>query len=329
MSVSTDQQPLAWHAQQWGFIAQCIARDQLPHAILLRGPKGVGKSQFAQQLAQLLLCVAPQGDRACGHCAGCAMFLSHNHPDFFQLVPEGASQQIGIAPVRQLSTRLQHSAHQKGYQVVIIDPMQGLTRAAANALLKTLEEPAGKVCIIGTLDSGAHLLPTLLSRMVPLQFFAEARAHVPAAIQAQAGDYQNMMLEAFSQAPTLCIEAIESESWLLALRVLDHVGKSLVPRHSALYQADQWAKENAQQVLTWLYWLLADCVRIHVGLPVSQCVFSCEPKKLTYVAKQFSLDVCYAHLNTIGKALADAKAATAFNAQYLVEQCFVVLAAGS
>ncbi len=150
-------------------------RDKLPHALLLVGPDGVGKSALATRLAQALLCEAPQVDGdACGQCPACGWFSQANHPDFRLLTPGGddeegkekTSTEIKIGQVRSLSEFVSIGAHRGGRKVVLIDPADALNVPAANALLKTLEEPPGATLFLlvsGKLDG---LPATIRSRCV-------------------------------------------------------------------------------------------------------------------------------------------------------------------
>jgi DNA polymerase-3 subunit delta' len=157
------------------------ARSRLAHAILLHGNSGIGKYDFAQQLAQSLLCLqpAPNGE-SCGVCASCGWYLQNNHPDFRLLSPEQDAEdtpesgtgkkgvkktQISVAQVRQLGSFLELSSHQSdGLRIVLIHPAEALNAASANGLLKMLEEPPAGVILILVSHQINRLLPTIISR---------------------------------------------------------------------------------------------------------------------------------------------------------------------
>ncbi len=169
---------------------------ELPgHALLLKGKKGIGKYHFARCLAQFLLCREPlptqEGrKKACGHCPGCGWFEHGSHPNFHAVLPEAltaetteagqkedqaekntetgakksASQQIGIDQIRKLNDFVYLSGHQEGYKIVLIYPAAAMNPAAANALLKKLEEPPPHVMFLLVTHQAQHLLPTIRSR---------------------------------------------------------------------------------------------------------------------------------------------------------------------
>lgn len=163
----------------------------LPHALLLAGPAGVGKRAFAEAVAARLLCERASGNgRACGECDSCRWFAAGNHPDFRWVIPEAdaeevesedaparaekadkkKSSQILVGQVRALSDFVYVGAHRARGRVIIIQPAEAMNAAAANSLLKILEEPPATVYFILVSDAYRRLLPTIRSRcrMLPM-----------------------------------------------------------------------------------------------------------------------------------------------------------------
>lgn len=156
-------------------------RARLPHALLLHGPQGVGKLALALALAKGLLCESPSQGMACGECDACNWFAQGNHPDFRRLEPQEAESDdageekpgkaakrsgrlINVQGVREVTDFLNLSAHRGGWRVALIQPAEFMNTAAANALLKTLEEPPAGVLLILLSHRRARLLPTIVSR---------------------------------------------------------------------------------------------------------------------------------------------------------------------
>lgn len=179
-----------WHAGLWRGLTE--DRDTLPHALLLHGPQGVGKRAFAQELAKWLLCQAPTSAGACGACPACGWFGQGHHPDFRLIEPQAESDGgesepgkkggkfITIDEIRRLGEFLSLVSHQGGWRVVVLHPAESLNLAAANALLKTLEEPPSQVLLILISHQPGRLLPTVLSRCrklpVPMPSLAQSEA---------------------------------------------------------------------------------------------------------------------------------------------------------
>lgn len=165
------------HSETWGLLQ--AQRSRMAHAVLLTGPEGIGKFELAQEFVGGLLCERPDAhQRACGRCAPCNWLSQGNHPDFRLLRPEaldakeeGADEdkkrggrEITIDQVRALDDFLHVGTHRAGLRVVLIHPAEAMNRNTANALLKTLEEPAEGSLFILVSNNPARLLPTIRSR---------------------------------------------------------------------------------------------------------------------------------------------------------------------
>ncbi len=174
--------------QAWESLAAKVGR--LPHALLIHGAEGVGKFELAEQLAQLLLCEKRgQGNRPCGACDGCRWFLGGNHPDVRYLEPEAIARRapvveeegeeaksktakpstaIRIEQVRALADFVNLGSHRGGRRIAIVHPAEDMNPHAANALLKSLEEPPAGAVFLLVSHRPAQLLPTIRSRCAPV-----------------------------------------------------------------------------------------------------------------------------------------------------------------
>ena len=157
-------------------------RGRLPHALLVRGPDGVGQFELAMAFAQFVLCEQPASDgRYCQRCAACTWFEQGSHPDFRLLQPERLmgedddegeatadpkkkSDQIKIAQVRDLQRFLSVGTHRAGFRVIVVRPADAMNIPTQNALLKSLEEPPPETLFLLVTSSPHKLLPTIRSR---------------------------------------------------------------------------------------------------------------------------------------------------------------------
>lgn len=181
---------LPWHAEHWTRLQARRQRDALPHALLLCGAAGLGKRAFAQRFVAGLLCAEPVGGDACGHCRSCLLLAAGSHPDVislsFGLRKDGVQRsEIVVDQIRELSARLAMNSQFGGWQIATIDPADAMNPAAANALLKTLEEPATQTMLILLADAPWRLPQTIRSRCQRIEFHLPATADALAWLQAE------------------------------------------------------------------------------------------------------------------------------------------------
>ncbi len=168
--------PYPWLEAPWQRLLATRARPA--QALLLAGPRGVGKGALALAWAQALLCESPLADgAACGACPACHWFEAGAHPDFRQISLQEKSGKDGetrmataieVDQARDAVEYVQLSTYRAGFRVVLVDPADSLNLAAANALLKVLEEPPLKTVFVLVSDQPRRLLPTIRSRCTRL-----------------------------------------------------------------------------------------------------------------------------------------------------------------
>lgn len=164
--------PYPWLEATWQRLLASRARPA--QALLLAGPRGVGKGELALKWAQALLCEAPLADgAACGTCPACHWFETGGHPDFRLIglqektTREGETRMataIEVDQAREAVDFVQLSTYRAGFRVVLVNPADCLNVAAANALLKVLEEPPLSTVFVLVSDQPRRLLPTIRSR---------------------------------------------------------------------------------------------------------------------------------------------------------------------
>jgi len=181
--MSVKENILPWLSDAWSRLLD--RREALPHALLIQGRPGLGKTHLALSFAKRLLCEVAQGaEPACGACPSCGWFEQGNHPDFRLVQPDAltaaagregsegsdagegpaTSKQIRIDQVRDLRAFLRIGTHRGGLRVTLIRPAEAMNPATANALLKSLEEPSAKTLMLLVSSDPQRLLPTVRSR---------------------------------------------------------------------------------------------------------------------------------------------------------------------
>lgn len=225
-----------WQANDWQRLQALRARP--PQGLLFKGNKGIGELELAINFAHALLCQQPHSSgAACGACPACHWLSQGAHPDFRLVQPDAISlageetetgkkpsKQISVEQIRELADFLSLSAHQGGKRIIIIHPAEAMNHNAANALLKSLEEPPRDMLFILVTHKAQQLLPTILSRCVA---FNLTSPDVPTAVtwlQTQGIKQPEAALASAGFAPLLALQGDaqtgldEREKLLVALR---------------------------------------------------------------------------------------------------------------
>ena len=167
--------PFIWQQKHWQSLCRQRQKNRLSHAYLLCGEAGLGKRDFALSFARLLLCQSAAENRVCGNCRSCRLSEPGQHPDLRFICAEEGSKVITIEQVRALLDFVNLTGHTGGCKIALLDKADSLNRSAANALLKTLEEPTDNTFLFLITDSPGTLLPTIHSRCQRLNFTEPTR----------------------------------------------------------------------------------------------------------------------------------------------------------
>ncbi len=270
--------PLPWHRETLRRLA--AARERLPHALLVHGTRGIGKTEFARALAAAVLCESPVEGLACGQCASCHWFSQGNHPDYREVVPESAADDdaddetdapradkadkakslvIKIDQIRALADFIALTTHRAGHRVLVIRPAESLHPAAANALLKTLEEPPRATLIVLVSERPAKLLPTIRSRCRALALAPPAPAEALAWLRGEGIARPEIALATAGGAPLLARDlAAPEESEFRASR----------PGGANLQYAASIDRAAVERFIHWMQTWIYDLVSRRSGGPI-------------------------------------------------------------
>ncbi|MCG6976457.1 MAG: DNA polymerase III subunit delta' [Acidiferrobacterales bacterium] len=252
-------QSLPWLNDSWTKLTRQLERT--PHALLFTGQPGLGKNRLAIEFAHLLLCMNPDGDTPCGSCKSCQLFAATNHPDMKVVTPLEQGKSIGIDQIRELNRYLTLTPHTSARKVVLISPAEEMTTAAANSLLKQLEEPPlGSVLIL--ISHHPHRLPaTIRSRCARIDFRAPGPEEATQWL-AEHGATTGVTaaLAASGNAP-LAAQALleqgfveERDKFLIDLLSLTRDG-------NPISCAERWQKSGSETALAWLQGFLLDVLK--------------------------------------------------------------------
>jgi DNA polymerase-3 subunit delta' len=252
---------IPWHEEHWLRLQSRRAREAMPHALLLCGPAGLGKRAFAQRLIASLLCQQPRDGEACGQCRGCQLLVAGTHPDFvaltFGLRKDGTPRtEIVIDQIRELSARLAMASQFGGWQVVRIDPADAMNAAAANALLKTLEEPPVRTLLILLADAPWQLPQTVRSRCQRIEFQLPPDIEAMSWLQAQGVPDAAVALAAAGGNPGLARDWIEQGALARRQEVRKDLAALAEGRAEPVEVVRRWLDSEPQQRL----WFAAQAV---------------------------------------------------------------------
>ena len=238
-----------------GLLRGAIARDRVPHAYLFSGPAGAPLVDTALALAAALNCQRAPGEGCGGDCDACAKIIGGFHPDVVTLVREGAAQIVPIESVRaQVIARLGLPPHEAAVRVFIIEEATAMAPPAANALLKTLEEPPARTLFVLCTTAPEQLLPTIRSRCQRIRFAGGAPVADGDPGRAERIGRLADELAAEHHDPTLPVRVAETKGdaapvlVATALRLHAHARAAV---HQADLQAARSASRRAQTVLSW------------------------------------------------------------------------------
>jgi len=241
-------------------LQRAIERDRVPHAYLFAGPPGAPMYETALALASALSCLRARGE-GCdpddpARCEACAKIAGGIHPDVVTLLREGAAQIVPIESVRsQVIARIGLPPHEGRVRVFIVEEATAMAPPAANALLKTLEEPPARTLFVLCTTAPEQLLPTIRSRCQRVRFGGGAAVGADAdPARAERVASLSAELAADRHEPSLASRIAETKGD--AAPVLVAAAQLLHRRaHAAAVQADldaaQRASARAQAILSW------------------------------------------------------------------------------
>lgn len=156
--------PLPWQGDLWSRLNRQLETGQLPHAIMLAGTRHIGKQQLALALARRLLCHNSRDGLNCGTCHACELSAGGTHGDLRWLAPEEGSRVIKIDQVREVVEFSNKTASFGERKVIVLTPADSMNANAANAVLKSLEEPSADTYLILVCHRIHGVPPTIRSR---------------------------------------------------------------------------------------------------------------------------------------------------------------------
>lgn len=305
--LNDNAQLLPWHEPVWQRLVERFPK--IGHALLFYGKQGCAKQQFASYFAKWLLCTHKQPSGACGECASCKWFAAGTHPQLKLITADFDEKKqsysaIKIDQIREIGDFMQQTV--EGWRVLMLYPAECLNTAAANALLKTLEEPGERVVLILISNSMLKLPATIRSRV---QQFALDRINL-----AQAEDYllaakvsdsekQQIALRLAAGMPLQAKQLLQSE-WFKQRPAFISAWINLVSQKTAPIQFSTfWLKQlDFRELLGIVRYTIQDCIAFKLQQPVQQTDVAISELEKFYSLEQ--LFAIYQQINTMHTMLA-------------------------
>lgn len=261
-----------WQQRQWQQMLGLMAGNRMPHAMLFSGIEGTGMADFAGILAGKLLCHSPSAEMPCGDCKSCVLLQSASHPDLYSIAPEETGKQIKVEDIRELIGFIQLSSQYSRYKIAIINPADAMNRNAANALLKTLEEPPPNVLFILVCSQPDRLPVTIRSRCqrvsfspapheLAIQWLQEMHQLAPE----RAGELLNLV----PGKPLAALELSQNDQSQQQQKVLADLARLSDRDVDIIGTAQRWHDYGAREVLRWIMGFLSVITRIQLQSPAS------------------------------------------------------------
>lgn len=249
----------SWLTESYQKLAVRAQNKSLHHALLVKGLSGIGKQSFARSLSHYLLCSKPRGTQVCGQCQACLLVSASSHPDLHLIESE---KQIGVDLIRENIQKLTGTAQLSGNKVLIILGADSMTESAANALLKTLEEPTPNTFLLLVCNDVQRMLPTILSRCEKIELNAPEISDCKAWLEQNGqANVSDSFIRIYANAPLLILEELEKEKGVSHRDFISGLEDIRSSNISASVLASSW-QDSEKTVIKWLEHTAMKALRI-------------------------------------------------------------------
>lgn len=258
---------LPWHQSQWELLLSHRQQERLPHALLFSGPVDCGKARFAELLAYTLLCRQPTDEGPCGKCHSCNLLNAGNHPDVIHIEPEEPGKAIKVDVIRQFTQGAVLTPQIAERRITIISPAEAMNQAAANSLLKTLEEPSPENHMILLCNQPSQLPATIRSRCQAVTFPLPDVAVSLEWLQAQGRSQPwGEILSSVQNAPLRALSFVSEDGLKAHAEQMSAYISLLQGRGSPFAVAGIWMNDKSGMLFDWLFLWSLDLLRaVEVG----------------------------------------------------------------
>ncbi|RPD98118.1 DNA polymerase III subunit delta' [Candidatus Pantoea deserta] len=255
-----------WLNQPYRHIIGQHQAGRAHHALLIQAINGMGDDALVWGVSRWLMCQQPEGLKSCGVCHGCQLMQAQTHPDWYRLEAEKGKSTLGIDAVRQVTEKLSRFAQQGGAKVVWLPDAEQLSESAANALLKTLEEPPANCWFFLSSRESSRLLATLRSRCVALTLTPPDEAQSLQWLSRQMPQDEAALQTALrlsAGAPAAALQLLEPARWKARDSLCDALPGAL--QQDILQLLPLLNSDDVAVRISWLLALLVDALKWQQG----------------------------------------------------------------
>lgn len=299
--------PLPWQVSHWQRLSACIRSDRMPHAVLLTGASGVGKAYFARLLAAALVChEKDQQGIACGKCKNCRMLEAGTHPDFILIQPEEPGKAIRIDVIREFTRKGSLTSQTGGYKAIILEPADALNTAAANSLLKTLEEPVERTVMILVTSRSGRLPATIRSRCQRYDFPPPNTGIAQKWLEQQESvkdpGQGRLLLSLASGAPLQALDYARNGTLEERASMIKETRSILKGQLDPVAVALRWSQLDQRNVIQWFSGWLIDIIRLKIASQSADIINIDQRELLQVLAREVNSKKVYALLDQLIEA---------------------------
>jgi DNA polymerase-3 subunit delta' len=251
-----------WQESQWNLLYQYRQQKRMPHAMLLYGENETGKREFAEMLAESLLCSS--GDEyPCGECHSCKLLKAGNHPDLVLITPEERGKAIKVDMIRDYIEGATLTPQIADSRVCIIAPADAMNQSASNSLLKTLEEPASENHLLLVSGHPAQLSATIRSRCQKIAFPKPSMEEAVAWLQQKDATLDwKRLLDCGNGLPLRALRFAQGNQAEVYEELQAEFTGLLKKQQYPATLAGTWCKVESDQLLEWLFRWTLDLLRV-------------------------------------------------------------------
>lgn len=309
-------QDYPWQADLWQKLKGNLERQHIPGAMLIQAKIGLGPEALVERYVAGLMC---QNDASepCGFCHACSLIASDSHPDVHFVKPEKDKKNLSVEQIRQANKWALESSQFGGYRLIILPQAERMNVSAANALLKTLEEPPSNCVFILTTEHAQRLLPTIRSRCEVWHLSAPSQAQSVDWVSAQLGKRISLRIAYLCQSEPLAIKSFVEQGREKELDTLLSAFLSAVTNRNADVTAfmNVFLKSDVpfDEQLSWLWLVLASAQKQSLGLDQGEMI-----PEAAQLASFYSYQSLFKQSESLGELKKQLSESSGLNAELLV-----------